>query len=76
MQCTTVPSGGKTIRLRNLIDDGYNLKDIKNAFENVEERRNVALQLQTDDFLELIEDYDFTTLFEDDRPITNNLLLK
>ena len=60
----------KTIRLRNLIDDGYNLKDIKNAFEYVEEKKNLALQLETDDFLDMIEEYDFSTLFVDDRPVT------
>ena len=60
----------KSIRLRNLVKDGYTLKDIKVAFEDCEDEKNAELENQALLFAEMIESFDFSCLSKNDKPIT------
>ena len=60
----------KTIRLRNLVRDGFNLKEIKDVFQSSEDEKNSLLQQQINQALNLIEGFSFSSLSTDDKPIT------
>ena len=60
----------KSIRLRNLVKDGYTLKDVKVAFEDCEDEKNAELENPALLFAEMIESFDLSCLSKNDKPIT------
>ena len=60
----------KTIRLRNLVQDGYNLKEIANIFKDANDVTSEYLKQQSLWFSGKLFEFDFTELTTTDIPIT------
>ena len=60
----------KTIRLRNLVTDGYNLSDIRDVFKASNDEKDDLLTQQSNEALSMMENFKFMSLGTDDKPIT------
>ena len=60
----------KTIRLRNLVTAGYNLKDIAKIFDVVDTKQSELMKQRSSLFAERLHSFTFTERIRDDIPIT------
>ena len=60
----------KSIRLRNLVDSGYNMKDIAQIFSKVNDEESVETKRECEEVLEMLCDFRFASGDSDNAPIT------
>ena len=56
--------------MRNLVKDGFNLKEINDVFQSSNDEKDLQLRQQVDEASKLIENFNFSSLDPDDKPIT------